>query len=186
MRLVCGVGVNDAPYKVVTFTDGVRAVCPFYKVWSAMLRRVYNPSPEMVNSYLDATVCSEWLFFSNFKRWMETQDWEGKQLDKDLLHPGNKEYSPQSCVFITKELNTFITGPRRSTPDLPVGVGFHKASGKFRATAGNLNGRTVHLGLYLTPEEAEKAYLEYKLKRAEVYAETLPLLIGDALIKRFK
>ena len=117
---------------------------------------------------------------------METQDWEGKQLDKDLLVLGNKQYNPQSCVFISKELNVFITGPRRSTPDLPVGVSFHKASGKFRATAGSLNGSTIHLGLYLTPEEAEKAYLEYKLKRAEVYAETLPPLIGNALIERFK
>ena len=42
-----------------------------------------------------------------FKDWMENQDWEGNQLDKDLLFEGNKVYGPKTCVFVTRMVNNF-------------------------------------------------------------------------------
>ena len=50
LKLVCGVGINDADYatqKVETIeVDGVRKrktvwVCPFYRVWVNMINRCY-------------------------------------------------------------------------------------------------------------------------------------------------
>ena len=40
---------------------------------------------------------------------MEKQDWEGKFIDKDLLFPGNKVYGPDTCVFVTRQLNNLFT-----------------------------------------------------------------------------
>lgn len=120
-KLVAGVGVNDSDYPVVRFgkdINGKRSrewVCPFYKTWSAMLNRCYRiANDKRYNSYRETTVCQEWHTFSNFKSWMEKQDWEGKDLDKDLL-TDNNQYSPGNCIFIPAWLNTFITGEKKSS-----------------------------------------------------------------------
>jgi len=39
---------------------------------------------------------------------MERQDWEGKHLDKDILIPGNKIYSPDRCIFVSSLINLLI------------------------------------------------------------------------------
>ncbi|HBT0444871.1 TPA: hypothetical protein MA058_003527 [Klebsiella pneumoniae] len=109
-----GVAINDSetPVRKTVQING-KAVevwgCPFYKIWCLMLARCYSKAYKKSYKYdYSPKVCEEWLIFSNFKTWMDTQDWIGKQLDKDILVPGNKEYSPTSCVFVTQELNKFF------------------------------------------------------------------------------
>ena len=75
---------------------------------------------------MGATVVKEWLSLSNFKVWMEGQIWEGNQLDKDLLIDGNKEYGPDSCVFIPRYVNVIFTDARFARGELPLGVTYHK------------------------------------------------------------
>lgn len=110
VKLVCGVGINDADYPVRirshikqdgTFLDEWR--CPFYTKWQKMLSRCYGKynKSQKFNSYDQVEVCQEWLRFSNFKSWMEKQDWESKELDKDLLSGESKIYSPETCCFIS-------------------------------------------------------------------------------------
>lgn len=78
--LIAGIGVNDE-------TGTVRD-CMFYRTWRGMIKRGYSDVFKDKNkSYKDVTVCKEWHLFSNFKKWMEQQDWEGKELDKDILYP---------------------------------------------------------------------------------------------------
>lgn len=124
-KLVKGVGVNDADYKVkytikCEHLGITKIVCPFYKVWLNMLNRCY--SKKRHRCYSDSFVCEEWLVFSKFKSWMEKQDWEGKQLDKDLLLDGNKEYNPNFFCFIPKNLNLFITERKVTKGLYPIGV----------------------------------------------------------------
>ena len=117
-RLVCGVGINDADYKVelkrvVGRVNGkpireIDWICPFYYKWRNMLVRGYSRKlKDRHKTYEECYVCEEWLRFSNFKAWMEQQDWEGKQLDKDLLVIGNKLYSPSTCCFVSRQVNSF-------------------------------------------------------------------------------
>lgn len=174
--MICRVGVNDVSYQIVTHVDGVRTVCPYYRKWYDMLRRVYGGS----KYYQDVVVCAEWLSLSNFKVWMEQQDWQGKVLDKDLKMPGSRMYSPETCLFVTEEVNQFarVIQPKG---DLPPGVTFHKASGRYRADCCNKS-----LGLYATPELASEAYLVARRAQARHLAEKHGGEIADVLNERYK
>lgn len=189
-RLVYGMGINDADYPVFHINKDdngctSRGFCPFYKRWSDMLRRCYsNKYP----SYVGCEVCDEWLVFSNFKSWMETQDWEGKDLDKDLLIEGNKVYSPDTCVFIHPSINNFLINNGASRGLYPIGVS--TANGRFKAECNNpLKGKKEYLGYYDTPEEAHQVYLEYKSKLAVQIANSDYVTderVKQALLNRYK
>jgi CRISPR/Cas system-associated endoribonuclease Cas2 len=95
-KLVCGVGVNDLSYRVhvreyVTKEGGKRIQksvfkCKHYAAWTNMLQRCYSEKYlESKPSYIGTSVCNEWLYASEFKKWMEKQDWEGKCLDKPII-----------------------------------------------------------------------------------------------------
>ena len=104
-KLIQGVGINDADYKI--------SDCPYYSVWVDMIRRACDDQYKTkMPTYKDVTVCEEWKRFSIFKKWMEKQDWQGKTLDKDLLKPGNKVYSPDACCFLTDNANKFFAVKR--------------------------------------------------------------------------
>ena len=117
-KLVCGVGNNDSDYVVTKFETIVVNgklkqkliwVCPYYRVWKGMLERCYSIKyQESQPTYIGCSVTDEWLTFSAFKNWMEKQNFEGMQLDKDLLIEGNKVYSPETCVFVSGMVNNFI------------------------------------------------------------------------------
>lgn len=171
-RMVYGWGVNDADYVVTSFVGGKQRICTFYNTWSGMIERCYSKKyKNKFPTYTDCSVCEEWRYFSNFKRWMETQDWEGKQLDKDMLFPLNKVYSPRSCVFIEQKLNSFLTSNTAKRGKYPLGSCFHKASGKFTALCNDRDGKQKHLGLFSCPNEAHEAYRQYKHKLACKYAD---------------
>lgn len=77
-----------------------------YKTWVGMMQRCYSERERWNNrSYKDCTVCDEWHNFQNFAEWMESQNYEGMELDKDTLLSGNKIYSPDYCCFIPKAKN---------------------------------------------------------------------------------
>ena len=73
-------------------------------------------------TYKGCSVSEEWLRFSNFKRWMEKQDWDGKQLDKDILFEGNKVYSAETCVFVTSVVNSFTSDSGAKRGEWLIGV----------------------------------------------------------------
>lgn len=122
---VLGVGINDADYPVVKFSKPdaqgkCRQTfrCPYYFRWHGMLSRCFNKGKSNYRWYEKTTVCEEWLTFSNFKRWMEGCDWEGKVLDKDLRGDSTL-YSPETCTWIPQNLNSFIEDVSRNK-DYPI------------------------------------------------------------------
>lgn len=163
--LVCGMGTNDADYSVVGYSKDssgktTQTMCMYYRTWKSMLRRCYYEKDNI--SYNDCKVCEEWLLFSNFKSWMEEQNYEaGLHLDKDILVPGNKLYSPSNCVFIPNEINSQSRASNKINSTGFLGVVAEKRTKvtTYRAqlTAGPLR------GIYKSPREAHRLW---QLERA--------------------
>lgn len=163
-KLVYGAGVNDADYTVVPEKNGKRVSCQFYQTWRSMLKRCYSSRLHARHpTYIGCTVCDEWLIFSNFKRWMSTQDWQGKQLDKDLLTRGNKLYSPKTCAFVDGMTNSFTEDCGAVRGEWPIGVSFYKKLGKFQAKCRNpFTKKPEHLGYFACQNQAHQAWKKRK------------------------
>lgn len=186
-KFVAGIGINDLDYTVCKFVNGKRETCPFYQKWRDMLKRCYRDDVSGKKpSYADCVVCEEWKHFSNFKSWMETQDWEGKQLDKDLLGDG-KLYSPENCCFINKMTNVFILESSSSRGKYPIGVSFHNKSKKYIARCNNpFIGKSESLGYFNCPEKANQAWLKRKTELAHFIANNeVDEKIVNAIINRY-
>lgn len=166
--LVLGYGTNDADYDVNTTINGKSITCPYYERWAKMLTRCFSKKyHETRPTYIGCTVCDEWLTFSNFKRWMACQDWQGKDLDKDIIHPGNKRYSPDACTFILPHLNCLLTDRRSARGKYPRGVSKNKSKVKLEARV-SYKGGSIHLGHFTCEIEASNAYIS---KKAEIILE---------------
>ena len=197
-KLVYGVGVNDLGYRVhvkewVTKNGGKRIqksvfLCKYYAVWKNMLKRCYSKKYlESKPSYIGTSVCNEWLYATAFKKWMEQQDWHGKCLDKDIIVPGNRLYSPDTSAFVLNATNLFVIASDASRGDYPIGVCLFKRTGKYRALCGNtFSGKLEHLGYFLTQEEAHEAWRKRKHELAQlVAAEESDIRVVEALKKRY-
>jgi hypothetical protein len=100
-RLVQGVGVNDAPFSI----GGQSNRNPVYEMWKRMLARCYGKTNSSNASYVGCEVDSRWHRFMAFHDWVIARDWEGKQLEKDLLVSGNKIYGPETCCLVPGYVN---------------------------------------------------------------------------------
>ena len=199
-KLVCGVGINDADYllhkREITIDNNGKQVrklvwrCPIYTVWSDMLRRCYDVKYlHRFPTYKEVSVCSEWLVFSKFREWMLKQNFEGKVLDKDLLsHDTFKIYSPSTCCFISNEINLFLTERKNSRGTFPLGVYFHKQSGKFSADCSNpFTKKRERLGRFDCPKEAHKVWALCKFELALKFSfETEDDLVANALVSKYQ
>ncbi|NWC63693.1 hypothetical protein [Cedecea sp. P7760] len=155
---VYGFGFNDFP-GVVSFLSGKRRFnIKSYQVWRDMIKRCYDKKEQQKRKhYQGCKVCDEWKSFSAFKEWWDLNHVDGWHLDKDLLVPGNKVYSPSTCVFIPQELNTFTTAGNVKKNGLPAGASKSKFKKKFDSYI-NVNGKRKHLGSF---DDAVSAHLEW-------------------------
>ena len=180
-KLVCGVGVNDADYECV------KTKCPFYIKWKSMLERVYVERCLLNRpNYRTASVCAEWMTFTNFRKWMEKQDWKGKHLDKDLIGDGTF-YSPDTCIFVDQSVNSFLNEHQS-------GVSRRERSKvkKFEAhcnvfvSVHPLKTKKKFLGSFATPEEAHIAWRQEKHKQAIFLAsQQSDKVVAEALSRRY-
>ena len=155
---VYGVGIND--YDGSTRVNGIQLKS--YKSWKRMLERCYSDNFKNKNHcYDNVTVCDEWLYFSNFKKWFDenyrydlVEQGIKIALDKDLMsNKDNKIYSPNTCLFIPVKINAFIANKNKSR--LTKYPCIYKDKNKWKVRVKDFNtGKPIYLGCFYKLEDA--------------------------------
>jgi len=180
--LVFGVGVNDWVGNVKVGGKPIKE----YQLWQNMLERCFDEKYKQKYPTYEGVTCSkDWLSMTKFIEdvsQMKGFGLSGWALDKDILQKGNKLYSKDTCCFVPQEVNLLLTKCDNSRGDWPVGVDFHKVSGKFRAGL-RINGKTKHLGLFNTPEQAFQVYKLAKEAYIKVVANRWQHLLDERVFQ---
>lgn len=165
---VCGVGfIGTGEFK--SRSEG--KITKHYDAWKNMLSRCYDTkTQEKHPTYIGCTVCEEWHNFQNFSRWYHENypilsgDY---QIDKDLKIPGNKVYSPDTCMFVNPVVNGFIVSGSSSLGKRMIGVTFEESRGKFISQCCNpFTNRQRKVGRFSTEVEAHLAWRKRKSELA--------------------
>ena len=148
-----------------------------YDAWADMLNRCYHSKNRFPAYYGTCEVCSEWHNFQVFGTWYEQNFYqvgnERMHIDKDILYPGNKIYSPDTCILVPQRINMlFMNKPNKR--GLPNGI--RKAYGKYLAKYNN-----EELGAYTTLEDAYNVYAAKKEENIKQIAEEYKELIPEKL-----
>ncbi len=153
-----------------------------YMCWKHMIERCYveKHSNKHKSYYGICSICDEWLNFQNFAQWYEENKYDVNErlhLDKDILVPGNKLYSPNTCLLVPQRINMlFMNMPNKN--GLPNGI--RECKNGYSAKYNN-----KELGTYETVEEAFTIYAlekEKTIKRiADEYKDIIPIKVYDAL-----
>lgn len=160
-----------------------------YRTWFDMLKRCYDPKyQDKYPTYKGCKVCPEWHNFQVFAEWYYSNFYEIENepmaLDKDILHKGNKLYSPDNCIFVPQFINNLFVKNNTSRGNCYIGV--NKYEDKFVAHVNKGNSKLIHLGYYTTPELAFLAYKEakesYIKEVAEKYKQKIPHEAYEALM----
>ena len=185
-KLIYGIGFNSKR-RHKTWVGGKRTLA--YAAWHSMLERCYSPRCQMKRpTYIGCTVASVWHDFQDFADWFEGHKYSncGYQLDKDLLAPNNKIYSPKTCCFVPSELNSLLINSAAARGKYPQGVHLHKSVRKY-ASQLKINGHKKHLGYFDCPNEAYQAYKTAKEAHVKVMAlewrDRIAPEVFDALMK---
>ncbi|ANS42649.1 hypothetical protein [Serratia inhibens] len=159
-KLVSGIGTNDLAYNIekqkeIGLTPELQKDC--YKAWNDRLKAQKNGR---------ATVCTEWLTYSNFASWWLDTQIDGWSIDKDWLVAGNKEYSPNNCVWIPNKINTLMNDGRKKNNGLPMGVSIQRQKKKcgvynYYQTKCNVN-NVQKCTTFNAPEEAHRQWQLWK------------------------
>lgn len=94
---------------------------------------------------------------------MVTQDWAGRDLDKDLLVENNKKYSPSTCIFIDQKINKFVLEQVKRKGEFLVGCSWNKQQKKFKANCSNpFTKKYEFLGYFYSEVEAHFSWKKRK------------------------
>lgn len=160
-----------------------------YDAWKNMLKRCYDTRcQEKHPTYAGCVVCDAWLRFQAFAEWFEInypKDGNKYYLDKDLKVLGNKSYSPETCLFVSRQVNNFTTDSGAVRGAFMIGVSWHRQAEKLRATCGNpITGKQESLGCFTSELQAHlvwrkrKSQLAYELAMIQDNPE-----VTDALLQ---
>ena len=149
--------INDADYQI----RKNRVICPYYKAWAKMLHRCYSGEKKRYNNCF---VVDEWHSFMTFRAWMMDQDWQHKQLDKDIIIPSNKKYGPDTCCFVTHDINMIFQHPKKNK----YGTGISKKKGElgYNAVFRHRN-KSYYVGYFLDLSDALQARCLFKANYLE-------------------
>lgn len=172
--LIYGVGENDVMIPEFTRTRT-------WRTWVGIIRRTDNRDPVWLKdkpTYKDCTLDSRWFKLSTFKEWVEKwDDYQNKEVDKDLLIPNNKLYGPDTCLMVRPIVNSWFM-PNLGNNDLPRGVSWNtgwkkgKSPKPYRVQITPIEGKRTHLGLYSTIEEAIVVYERARKEQIQILIDT--------------
>lgn len=154
-----------------------------YNHWHDMIRRCY--SEEYLSkhpTYIGCTVCEEWHNFQNFAQWYEEYYYEVPNetmcLDKDILIKGNKEYNPETCIFVPHKINSLFTKTNAKRGSLPIGISLKE--NKYIVQI-QKNKRVHYLGSFNNINDAFNTYKNYKEDYIKYIANEYQDIIPDIL-----
>ena len=195
-KLVYGWGVNDVDYEVTKHevVNGKKKcvwMCPYYNKWIHILARCFcTKYQESYPTYKGCTISEEWKHLSGFIKWVDSQpnrDWINCESDKDFLSIGNKHYSPETVVFVSKKVNSFIIDCGKSRGDYMIGVCYKPSESKKNPYKANCSNPFVdkqeYLGRY--PTELE-AHLAWKARKHELACLLADLQTDERIASRLR
>ena len=171
-----GVGEHITGYSKIGMTEE-------YHCWQNMLERCYcEKLRELHPSYFDiSTVCDEWHDYQVFASWHKEHRYkvnERLHLDKDILFPGNKMYSPPTCLLVPQRLNMLFMN-KSNNRGLPNGI-IQCKNGYLAKYGGK------ELGIFPTIEEAYIKQTQKKKeaieKLAKEYKNIIPKEVYEAVM----
>tara|TARA_R110002012_G_scaffold49804_2_gene128784 strand:- start:43838 stop:44800 length:963 start_codon:yes stop_codon:yes gene_type:complete len=176
-------GVGYCGYLRGTFKADIHIV----HVWNKMLQRCYKTSAKD-RSYSDCVVCEEWHNLKNFHDWYKGQEnsgyyQKGFQLDKDILNPKAKEYSPENCRLVPEAINSFTNNNSDSRKtNLPSGVSWKAKNNKYQVAIKSGYKSNKYLCLVSCPKEGYEIYKAEKVKSGIKLAEEWAGLVAPEII----
>ena len=186
---VYGVGITGL--EPIRNEDG--EVLDSYTCWKRMLSRCYSAKvQEKHPTYKGCSVCDDWLYYPNFKKWYDKNYYKinnkTSHLDKDILVKGNKVYSPNTCMFVPNFINTLFTKCQNRRGELPIGVYYDKKYKKYKAGLSVFkNGKSTvkSLGYFNTADEAFEVYKQakedYIKEVADEYKDEIPVKLYKSM-----
>lgn len=173
-KSMCGIGyLGVGQYKASTNGKHSKE----YNAWNNMIKRCYNEDYKikLAPSYLNVSVCEEWLNFQSFAEWY-TNNYPyhinnvNFGMDKDLKQIGvsNKIYSSKTCIFLPEKINTYLAVNKSNNTSGITGVNFDKSRNKWMCGSRDFSkGINVNLGSFATKEEAHQSYIKFKFEQDE-------------------
>lgn len=193
-KRVYGVGWFGYPFgQIGKAIDDPRLSKKCFSTWKGMMARCYSEKHQEIHpTYKGCTVDERWHCYKNFVEWFKENYYEVEgermELDKDIIKKGNKVYSPDRCIFVSRRINQLFANNKKVRGDHPVGVRYNIPAGKLIASCNNpLLGKIVYLGVYdedLPAFNAYKAYKESVIKQvADYYKKQIPPKLYDAMYR---
>jgi len=182
--LVCGVGYNSISRRKAIGLTYHANTCRAYRRWIDMHRRCYESDAP---AYSGCTVCRKWHDFQEFADWFTAQPYANEpdaELDKDILDPLNRIYSPEFCSLVPRLINQMFRDTRSQRGRLPIGVKEGPRRKGFTARLSRY-GRQVHLGtfgdVFSAFEAYKKAFSAYCSEVADKYEGMVDSRVIDRL-----
>lgn len=136
--------------------------------------------------YEDIEICSDWHYRSKFENWYNEQKELQPMIDtlsieKDILVPNNRVYSPDTCIFVPDWFNLQFLERGKSRGNCPLGVSaYHKG---FTSNIGDGSGGKTkkYLGYFPTAELAHIAWQQAKIIKLSEALDRLKIstLMGE-------
>jgi hypothetical protein len=175
-KSICGIGyIGEGKYRIKENGKFTRE----YNTWRSMLQRCYSKKfHEKHPTYIDCESSKEFLNFQKFGKWDKDNyyevEGEGMELDKDILVKHNKIYSPDTCIYVPKTINTLFTKNDKDRGESVIGTTPHH--GKYQVKCNMVNPKTgksknEYLGIYETEIEAFEVYKYYKERNIKQVAD---------------
>lgn len=156
-----------------------------YATWSGIIARCYDPkSKRKLPAYEGCSMVETWHNLQVFGRWYDENFYqipgERMEIDKDILVKWNKIYGPETCVFVSRDMNRLLERRVRARGQHPIGVSWNKRDKYFEAYC-SYKGKRVHHTFHKTEMGAFLSYKNFKEQLLKNIAEEYKNLIPDKL-----